>query len=96
MIGCHPRARLFPPDSKHRTLAGGQAGPVPVLLVDGVVAGVWKREGSGRRITVHVEPFAPLTPRQQADLEATAARLGAILTAPATLALGPITVRPHL
>jgi hypothetical protein len=95
-IGCHPRARLFLAETKHRTLVGGQAGPVPVLLVDGVVAGVWKREGSGRRVAIQVEPFAPLTPAQQTQLEAAAARIGAILETTPTLTVGPITVRPHL
>jgi hypothetical protein len=95
-IGCHPRPRLFPPETKHRTLAGGQAGPVPVLLVDGVVAGVWKREGSGRRVSLQVEPFAPLTTAQQAQLEEAAARIGAILGVTPTLTIGPVNVRPHL
>ena len=96
MIGCHPRPRLFPPPWKDRTLAGGQAGPIPVLLVNGVVAGVWRREGRGRRVAVQVEPFTPLSPDQHTQLDAAAARIGAILDAAPTLTLGPITVRPHL
>lgn len=96
-IGGHPRPRLFPPATKDRTLSRtGQAGTVPLLLVDGVVAGVWKREGSGRRVAVNVEPFAPLTAWQQTQLEAAAARVGAILEAEATLTVGPITVSHHL
>ena len=63
-IGGHPRARLFPPAVKQRTLSHtGQAGTVPLLLVDGVVAGVWKREGTGRRTAIQVEPVRPPHPR---------------------------------
>jgi hypothetical protein len=67
-----------------------------VVLVNGVVAGVWKRESRGRRVAVQVEPFTPLSPDQHTRLEAAAARIGAILDAAPTLTLGPITVRPHL
>ena len=96
MIGCHPRPQLFPPPWSERTLSGGQAGPIPVLLVDGVVAGVWERPVQRRRIAVRVESFVPLDSRQQALLEAEAAHIGAILEAEATLALGSVEVRPHL
>lgn len=95
-IGCHPRARVFPGAPAMRALAHGQAGPVPLLLIDGVVAGVWERQASGRRIAVRVDPFVPLTAPQQTALEGAASRLGAILEAPATLTIGPVTVRPHL
>ena len=94
MIGCHPRPRLFPPPWKDRTLSGGQAGPIPVLLVNGVVAGVWTRTSRGRRVTIQVEPFTPLSPAQHSHLEAAAARLGAILDAAPPLTHGPITLRP--
>jgi hypothetical protein len=53
VIGCHPRATLFPACRGKRALTGGQAGNVPVLLVDGVVAGVWHQRRSGRRDRDH-------------------------------------------
>ena len=40
-VGSHPRDRLFPGKAAARALApSGQAGNYPVLLIDGVVAGV--------------------------------------------------------
>jgi hypothetical protein len=96
LIGCHPRRELVPPDQAARVLPHGQAGPVPVLLIDGRVAGVWQRQPAGKRVALSVEPFAPLTPTQQTELEREAARIGQILGTEATLTVGPITVRPHL
>jgi Winged helix DNA-binding domain len=40
VIACQPRERLFPGRAYERALAGGQAGNFPVVLIDGVVAGV--------------------------------------------------------
>jgi len=96
LVGCHPRTQFVSADQAARVLPHGQAGPVPVLLVDGVVAGVWQRQSAGKRITICVEPFAPLTAGQQAQLEQEAQRIGVILGSETTLTLGPITVRPHL
>ncbi|WP_217999117.1 DNA glycosylase AlkZ-like family protein [Nocardiopsis trehalosi] len=39
-VGSHPRALVFPGRAAERALNRGQAGNFPVLLVDGVVAGV--------------------------------------------------------
>ena len=96
MIGCHPRERLFPELKENRAVLGVRPGPVPLLLVDGVVAGVWERRAVGRRIAVGVAPFTPLDARQQQQLDAEVARIGAFLEAETTLTIGPIAVRPHL
>ncbi|HKF18272.1 MAG TPA: winged helix DNA-binding domain-containing protein [Candidatus Dormibacteraeota bacterium] len=103
VVGGHPRDALIPAPAAGRALAyAGSwvktprqaravlAGPMPVLLVDGVVAGVWQRRRSGRRIDVRVEPFGPLTTRQQERLEEEVTRIGEILQASPTLSLGPI------
>ena len=49
VVGCQPRELLFPGRAAERALAGGQAGNYQVLLIDGVVAGVWHQRRSGRR-----------------------------------------------
>ncbi|MGI8587701.1 MAG: winged helix DNA-binding domain-containing protein [Chloroflexia bacterium] len=96
MIGCHPRAQLVPPAWAERVLPHGQAGPVPVLLVDGTVGGVWTRQAKGHRVELRVEPFTPLTSGQQDLLEAEAGRIGEILEAAPALTVGSVMVRPHL
>jgi hypothetical protein len=95
VIGCHPRATLFPGVSGKRALTGGQAGNVPVLLVDGVVAGVWHQRRSGRRSTLTVEPLARLTARQRSDVESEGDRVGRILGGTAEVTFGTVIVGPH-
>jgi Winged helix DNA-binding domain len=95
LIGCHPRAALFPGRAAERALTRGQAGNVPALLVDGRVAGVWHQRRSGRAVAVTVETFAPLTAGQRAELQVQADRMAAILGGTARLALGPVHAGPH-
>ncbi len=95
-VGCHPRSALFPGPAAQRALSGGQAGTVPVLLRDGVVAGVWQQRRAGHSIEVTVEPFVALGAGQRRELDAEVARLGEIQQAQPTLTLGTVTARGHL
>jgi hypothetical protein len=63
------------------------AGPIPVLVIDGVVSGMWRRTATSGRVRIDVEPFAPLSKRHLSLLEAEADRIGAFLGAPATLSI---------
>jgi uncharacterized protein YcaQ len=51
----------------------------PVVLVNGRMAGVWKHERKGRRLTVEIERFGRLPGWARAQLEAEAERLAAFL-----------------
>jgi hypothetical protein len=82
-IAWQPRELMFPGVAADRALAGGQAGPVPVVLVDGVVAGVWQRRTAGKKVTVMVEMFVDLRPSQRDELDGQLAKLGEILDVPA-------------
>ena len=53
----------------------------PVLLVDGQMAGVWKHERKGTRLTVTIEPFTKLPKWATKAAEAEAASLGQFLGA---------------
>ncbi|MDT7840996.1 winged helix DNA-binding domain-containing protein [Streptomyces justiciae] len=95
-IAAQPRERLFPGDAYRRALAGGQAGNYPVLLVDGVVAGVWHQRRQGRRTTVTVEPLGRLTARQERELGERVERVGAVLEAERSeLVVGAVTTGAH-
>jgi hypothetical protein len=103
-IAGHPRELLFPGRAGERALAraprlgnptGGQAGNFPVLLVDGVVAGVWHATRSGRRMEITVEPLVGLSAAQQAELTEQADRVGAVAEARATLTIGAVGAGPH-
>jgi Winged helix DNA-binding domain len=95
VIACQPRERLFPGRAYERALAGGQAGNFPVVLIDGVVAGVWHQRRSGRRIDITVEALATPTKAQLAALETEAERVARILEGTPRLRLAPVTVGPH-
>ena len=73
VIACHPRDHLIPQHKERIFLRG--AGPNPALLVDGRVAGVWRREQRSRRMEIRVEPFRRLTNAQRAELADDAARV---------------------
>jgi hypothetical protein len=94
-IAAQPRELLFPGAAYRRALAGGQAGNFPVLLVDGVVAGVWHQRRRGRRTTVTVEPLGRLTASQERELGERVRRVGEVLEAEAELVIGAVTTGPH-
>ncbi|MFJ3443294.1 winged helix DNA-binding domain-containing protein [Streptomyces sp. NPDC086081] len=95
VVAGQPREWLFPGEAYRRALAGGQAGNRPVLLVDGVVGGVWHQRRRGRRTTITVEPLVRLTARQRRELGEQAERVGEVLEATAEWGLGKVEVGPH-
>lgn len=94
-IGSHPRELLFPGPAAKRALANGQAGNYPVLLIDGIVAGVWHQRRSGRKLTITIEPLQELTPAQQHELEHQVERVGEILEGKPEWKIGTVTTGPH-
>lgn len=61
-----------------------------LLLVDGIVAGMWDRKGRGKQVEVRVEPFRRLTSSERAQLELETARIGRFLGANADLSIGKL------
>ncbi|TDO47046.1 winged helix DNA-binding protein [Kribbella sp. VKM Ac-2571] len=94
-VGSFPRELLFPGKAFDRATARGQAGNFPLLLVDGVVAGVWHQKKSGKNLQVTVEALTPLNRRRRRLLDAEVDRLAAILGGTPSLTLGDVTVGPH-
>ena len=96
VVGSQPRDRLFPGKASARALApSGQAGNYPVMLIDGVVAGVWHQRRSGRRIEVTVEPLTPLRGAQRHALETQVDRVGEILEGDPRLTVGTVSAGGH-
>lgn len=95
VVGCHPRERIFPPAAAARALRNGQAGNFPVLLIDGVVAGVWSQRRRGRRLDLTVEPLRRLPRVRRRPLDEAGERVAAILGANAELSLGRVAVGGH-
>jgi hypothetical protein len=96
MVGCHPRERVFPGRAAERALSNGQAGNFPVVLVDGVVAGVWHMKRSGRKMNIIVEPFDPLTAPQRRELNDQVARIGEFFEGNPQLTIGTVAAGGHL
>jgi hypothetical protein len=94
-VGSHPRDLLFPGKAFERALARGQAGNYPLLLVDGIVAGVWHQKKAGRTLHVTVETIKTLNRRRRKLLDAEVDRLAAILACTPSLTLGEVSVGPH-
>jgi hypothetical protein len=94
-VGSYPRELVFPGRAAERALAGSQAGNFPVLLVEGVVAGVWHQRRAGKRIEITVEPLVELTPPHRAELDAQAAIAAALLEGEPRLTIGTVAVGPH-
>jgi hypothetical protein len=96
VVAGQPRARLFPGAAAKRALSpSGQAGNYPVLLIDGVVGGVWHQKRSGRRVEITVEPLQPLSASRRRELEAEAATIAAVLEGEPALTIGTVTVGAH-
>jgi hypothetical protein len=91
--GFHPREQLVGGWAERSARGTGE---VPVLVVEGMVAGVWERKPRGRRLEVTVESFQKLSAAERLSLEAEARRIGEILEAETTLAVGTVAIRPHL
>jgi hypothetical protein len=75
----HPRGRFE-----------GIAG-VPTLLVDGLVAGLWRRSKLGKRITILVEPARRLSAEERRLLETEMERIGAFFDAEPELQVGSLS-----
>jgi len=96
VVAGQPRERLYPGAAAARALIpSGQAGNYPVLLLDGVVGGVWHQRRSGRTLAITVEPLRELTESQRRQLYHEADLVGAVMESRATLAVGSVTAGPH-
>lgn len=69
------RDRVATPDNRRRWM-GPNGGTGMVVLVDGMLEGLWRRDGDR---VASVETFRPLTRREQAELDDEVARVEALL-----------------
>jgi hypothetical protein len=96
VVACQPRGRLFPGAAATRALTpSGQAGNFPVLLVDGVVGGVWHQRRSGQRLDITVEPLGTLSAMHRRQLDDEIELVAAVMEATPRLTVGRVTVGPH-
>ena len=94
-VGSHPRDLVYPGRAAARALARSQAGNFPVLLLGGVVGGVWHSKRSGRFLDLTVEPLAALSAARRRALDAEVERVAAFQGLTPRLTIGPVTVGAH-
>jgi hypothetical protein len=95
IVAGQPRDLLFPGVAGTRALSRGQAGNYPVILVDGVVRGLWHHRRSGKKLEITAELFQPASTTQLEELARQAERVGQFLQAEARLALGKVDIGGH-
>ena len=95
VVASQPREFLYPDRATRALSPSGQAGNFPVMLVDGVVGGVWHQRRMGRRLAVTVEPLLDLTAAQRRELDEEVELVGTVMEAEPTLTIGKIGVGPH-
>ena len=87
VVGCAP-----PGEQRERLRAAEVfdrgAGPFPALVIDGAVAGTWKREQRGKKVEIRVEPSRRLTAAEKKELGVEAERIGEFLGAEPALTVG--------
>ena len=94
-VGCHPRSLLFAGLALNRAAPNGSAGNFPVLLVDGVVAGIWHQKKSGRNLAITVEAFRDLTATHREHVNEEAERIAEIVDGHATVTFDDVVVTSH-
>ena len=95
IVGCHPRKRLIPVAAPG-PLQAGTAAPFQVLLVDGVVAGLWEQQRRGSHLRIRVDPFNGLSADHQRQLDLQAERMANFYGVEVEVELGHVETRGHM
>jgi hypothetical protein len=95
ILGCGPRQQVLPESARPRIFAVGRGrfeGPVAnqLLLVDGLVSGMWERRQRGTGLEVLVECFTELDRAGRRALDGEVERIGKFYGGDATLRLGQV------
>jgi len=96
IVGCHPREQLIPGVAAERLGRRDTAAMFNVLLVDGVVSGLWERKRGSKRLEVRVDAFSKLSTAQWHQVVAQAERMAAFLAREADVSSGHVAPRGHL
>ncbi|MFM6850666.1 MAG: winged helix DNA-binding domain-containing protein [Terrabacter sp.] len=79
LLGYKSRDVTLPPEHFHRVVPGRNMVFKPTLVVDGEVAGTWRRQQRARRTVLEVAPFVPLGASRWRDVERAATAYGRFL-----------------
>ncbi len=83
LLGYKSREVTLPPEHLRAVVPGRNMVFTPTLVIDGEVAGTWRRQVRADRVRLQVTPFVPLTAARSRELEAAAAAYGRFVGLPA-------------
>ena len=82
IVGYRNRSDIISPEPGGRGKTGGNGMMLPVLVVDGSVAGTWRREAGTRSIIITLKPFQDSGTAQRYLIEEAAERYGRFVELP--------------
>lgn len=85
LLGYQDRGVAIDDERTQLVIPGKNGVFMPLLLINGRVAGTWRKHSSPRGVVVEPRPFAELSSRQFAGLESSIRRYGAFLGRPASV-----------
>jgi hypothetical protein len=88
LLGYKSRDVTLPDEHVTRVVPGRNMVFQPTLVIDGEVAGIWRRKAARDTVVVEVTPFTRLTARAQRGLEASSAAYGSFLGCDVDLRVG--------
>jgi hypothetical protein len=95
VVGSFPREQLLPSDWRARGGTPGTAATLSVLLLDGRVVGLWRRERRREAVEIRIGAFGRLSAPRRRLVERRVREIGAILERDVACELGPVEARPH-
>jgi hypothetical protein len=96
-LGCVPRDKLIASEAARRRILGYGRGKfesavgLPVVLIDGQVAGIWERKQTKKKLSIKVEALTKLSADQKSQVESEAQRTSEFLELPYELAFTKLT-----
>lgn len=85
VLGYGDRAAVLAPEHSQAIVPGGNGVFRPTIVVDGAIAGTWRRTVKAREVVVDAAPFAPLSRPIKAGLRDAVEAYGAFLGQPVRL-----------
>ena len=88
VLGYRDRSAVLDPVNAQRICPGGNGVFNPTIVIDGRVAGTWRRALKKDRVVIEMAPFRPLTSAEYNALGAAADRYGEFLGLPVVIVFG--------
>ncbi len=85
LLGTRDRAAVIAPADFEKVVPGGNGVFRPMLVIDGVISGTWRRERKRHESVVTVSPFSTVSRKTRAAIEGPIERLSQFLQHPVTL-----------